>query len=92
MTACFPTPKFVWEFRKNVNESFTAIDFNDSQPARLVVSLEGHLCILGVRQKDQGQYRCVVSNDAGTVYGFYDVKVGKKLNRFVQPTELIDEQ
>jgi hypothetical protein len=44
----------------------------------LAVSLEGHLCIRGVTRGDQGQYRCMIKNTAGTVYEVYNVTIGKK--------------
>ncbi len=72
----FPEPSFVWEFRRNSNETFSKIEKSHEGSARFVKSLEGHLCVFGVSQRDQGQYRCRISNIARNVYEVYDVTLG----------------
>ena len=76
--ASFPEPKFFWTFRKNTNETFSTIEDIHGRSDMFVESIEGYLCILGVSQTHQGQYRCEVNNTAGTVYQLYNVTIGKK--------------
>ena len=76
--ASFPKPKFVWEFRRNAKEAFSEIGSDRGGSTRLAVSLVGNLCILGASETDKGQYRCVVTNKAGTVYGVYNLTIGEE--------------
>lgn len=72
----FPSPAFVWEFRKNYSEDFREIGSNSDWSSRFAVSSDGMLCNRNVSNFDEGEYRCKIGNSSRTLFSnVYRVKV-----------------